>query len=143
MDYLKRRECLRGCIGAIPLLSGYISFVKYDGSSNIVLDNASDISYQVTVQLSDSGSGDEVFEETYGVEAQDRIFESEIVDEGVYDIRATIEEDANSDVDFSTSETEFELACEEDRYDDDAEVTLVILLDPGYSISIRKTCKND
>lgn len=143
MGYLGRREYFRGCIGAIPLLSGCISFRKYDGSADIVLDNSSDIGYQVTVRVSDTGSGDEVFEETYQVDEHDRISESEIVDEGVYHIRATIEEDTNTDVEFTTSETEFELACEGERYDDDANVTLVVLLSPGYRILIRRRCRTD
>lgn len=73
--------------------------------------------------------------------AEDQITETEIVEEGVYSVRATIKPDAGSDVEFSTSRTEFELACTEDRDTNDAEATLVILLDPGYDISISKSCK--
>lgn len=136
MYYLDRRDYLRSCIGVIPLLGGCISLTKYDGYADIVLDNASDIDYQVTIQLSGSNSWDRVFEETYDVEAEGRIFEEEIVEEGVYDIRATIGSRSNS-------EAEFELACEDDRDEDDDEVTLAILLNDNYSISISKVCESE
>ncbi|WP_148258248.1 hypothetical protein [Halalkalicoccus jeotgali] len=141
MFNLKRREYLYGCLSTLSVVCGCVSLTKYEGSVDIVLDNASEMRYQVSIEISDQNSGEIVFAETYSVKAERQITEAEIVEEGVYSVRATIEPDANSDVEFSTSRTEFELACSEDRYGDDAEATLVILLDPGYDISISKHCR--
>lgn len=142
MTYLKRRKYLYGCLSVVSVASGCLSLTNYEGSVDIVLNNASEQPYQVSVEVSDQNSGDEVFAERYSVNAEDRITETEIVEEGVYTVRATIEPDANSDVEFTTSETDFELACTKDRHEDDAEAALVILLSEGYTISIRRYCRN-
>lgn len=134
MNNLYRRKYIRTCVGVVPLLSGCINLTRYDGHADLVLDSASDTDYHVIFQVSEPNSGEQVFEETYDVEAGDQVVEEEIVEEGVYNIRVTIEDRTNS-------ETDFELACEEDRDEDDDEVTLAILLDEGYRTSISKLCR--